>query len=192
MPSSLKSSKIVLPEIDKLADLERRLASEEGEGTTVNLYLPRSNIDEDAVHSTAQDDVPVAGGETILVVEDDPDVRTLTVTLLSDLGYGIPEAADAKSALAALDSSSSINLLFSDMVLPGGISGPEPAAEILQRRPGIAILHTSGYTENAALHQGRLDNGIELINKPFKKSDLTQMVRAASINRNCERSPPMV
>jgi CheY-like chemotaxis protein len=111
-------------------------------------------------------------------VEDDPDVRTLTVTLLSELGYEILEAADAEGALRALAQSSRINLLFTDVVLPGGVNGPELAAEVRRRRPGISTLFTSGYTEEALVHQNRLDEDVDLLNKPFQKADLALAIRA--------------
>ena len=128
-------------------------------------------------------EVPEARGETILVVEDEPDVRTLSVALLFNLGYEVLEAADGPAALSMLESSSRVNLLFTDVVLPGGMNGPELAAEVARRRPGIGILYTSGYTEDAILHQGWLDEGIELLDKPFRPEDLAQKIRAA-INRS--------
>jgi PAS domain S-box-containing protein len=152
--------------------------SEEGVGTTVTLYLPKSEITVQEDPSVAQDEPPAAGGETILVVEDD-EVRALTVTLLSNLGYKIVEAVDAAAAFESLESSPEIDMLFSDVVLPGGKSGPELAAEVLQRWPGIAVLHASGYTEHAALHHGRLQDGVGLLNKPYRKVDLARMVREA-------------
>jgi PAS domain S-box-containing protein len=158
--------------------------SEPGVGTTVKLYLPESAAVEDDAQLVGPDDAPRAGGETILVVEDDPDVRTLTVTLLSELGYEILEASDAAGALRVLDGSPRINLLFTDVVLPGGMNGPELAAEIRRRRPGMAMLFTSGYTEEAIIHQDRLEDEIELLNKPFKRSDLAQKIRAVLEHAN--------
>ena len=114
----------------------------------------------------------------LMVVEDDPAVLTLSVTLLRDLGYEILEAADAISALRALETSSRINLLFTDVVLPGAMNGPDLAIEIQRRRPGIGVLFTSGYTDNAIVHQGQLDEEVELLNKPFTKADLARKIRA--------------
>ena len=152
--------------------------SEQGEGTTVKIYLPRS---EDAAGKSRHTDPiesPEARGETILVVEDDTDVRTLAVALLRDLGYESLEAADAQSALRMLETSSQINLLFTDVILPGGVNGLELAAQVGQRRPGIGVLYTSGYTENAIIHQGRFDEGMALLKKPYKKSHLARKIRA--------------
>jgi PAS domain S-box-containing protein len=152
--------------------------SEVGVGTTVKLYLPRSRGGKPASLPSGPLDVPRARGEIILVVEDDPSVRTLSVALLSDLGYGVLEAADGPAALLVLETSPQIDLLFTDVVLPGGMRGPELAAEITRRRPRITVLYTSGYTENAIVHQGRLDEGVDLLNKPFRRDDLARKVRA--------------
>ena len=156
--------------------------SEQGVGTTVKVYLPRSDpLSEGAAGITRRIDQiesPEARGETILVVEDDTDVRTLAVALLRDLGYEILEAADAESALRILGTSSRINLLFTDVILPGGINGPELAAEVRRRRPEIGVLYASGYTENAIIHQGRFDESLELLKKPYKKSHLARKIRA--------------
>ena len=151
--------------------------SEQGVGTTVKLYLPRSRGPAEELHHGDRTDVPAARGERILVVEDDPDVRTLAVVLLRGLGYEILEAPDAGSALIALETSPRVHLLFTDVVLPGDMNGPDLAAEVHRRRPGIGILYTSGYTENAIIHQGRVDDGLELLNKPYSKADLARKVR---------------
>ncbi len=142
------------------------------------MYLPRSLAGAEEARHEEQETEPRARGETILVVEDDPDVRALAVALLSDLGYEIVEAADGDSALAALDRTPRVNLLFTDVVLPGGISGPKLAEEVKRRRPGVSVLFTSGYTDDAIIHQGRLDKGVELLNKPFRKADLARKVRS--------------
>ncbi|NNE33855.1 MAG: response regulator, partial [Rhodothermales bacterium] len=153
--------------------------SEEGKGTTFKLYLPRS--DEPVRHSEKSDHQvqPSSHGETVLVVEDDPDVRTLSVALLRSLGYEIVEAADGESAIKALDSAPNVNLLFTDVVLPGGMSGPELAEKIRQRWPGIPVLFTSGYTELVDFDQSLLNQDSELLRKPFRKADLATKVRVA-------------
>jgi len=152
--------------------------SESGIGTTVKIYLPRSKEKSDDALSRESEREPQARGETILVVEDDPDVRTLTVALLSDLGYAVLDARDAPSALEALDRNSRVNMLFTDVVLPGGMNGPQLAEEINRRCPGVSVLFTSGYTDDAIIHQDRLDERVELLSKPFRKSDLARKVRA--------------
>jgi PAS domain S-box-containing protein len=153
--------------------------SEENFGTTVKMYLPRSGSEAEQLHHREKAVVPKARGETILVVEDDPDVRTLSVALLSSLGYEVIVAADGPQALSMLEKSPRINLLFTDVVLPGGMNGPELAAEVARRQPGVRILYTSGYTEDAIIHQGWLNGGTELLHKPFSRADLERKVRAS-------------
>jgi CheY-like chemotaxis protein len=151
--------------------------SEEGEGTTIKLYLPRSTGTEVAERKPATNEVPVARGETVLVVEDDPDLRTLAVALLSDLGYQVMEAATGAAALEQLGSTTRANLLLTDVVLPGGINGRELAAEAESRARGIKVLYMSGYPEDAIMHHGRLDPDVELLQKPFRRADLARAVR---------------
>jgi len=151
--------------------------SEEGEGTTIKLYLPRSTETVADKREPVMDEVPVAQGETVLVVEDDPDLRTLAVALLSSLGYRIIEAATGAAALEELGPTSGVNLLLTDVVLPGGMNGRELATKMAQRVPGIQVLYMSGYTEDAIMHHGRLDADAELLQKPFRRSDLARAVR---------------
>jgi CheY-like chemotaxis protein len=153
--------------------------SEEGEGTTVKLHLPRSRKTNERASRPDQEDVPEARGETVLVVEDDPEVRTLSVALLRSFGYEILEAADGQTALKILETAPRVNLLFADVVLPGGMSGPELAAEVRDRFPGIAVLCTSGYTELANIDQSAFSEGTELLQKPRRKADLARKVRHA-------------
>jgi PAS domain S-box-containing protein len=151
--------------------------SEEGEGTTIKLYLPRSTATEAVERKPVTDEVPVAPGETVLVVEDDPDLRTLSVALLSNLGYQVMEAATGPAALEQLGSTTRVNLLLTDVVLPGGMNGRELAAEVEQCAPGIPVLYMSGYAEDAITHHGRLDPDAELLQKPFSRADLARAVR---------------
>ncbi len=151
--------------------------SEEGEGTTIKLYLPRSTETEAAEKKPETDEVPIARGETVLVVEDDPDLRTLAVALLGNLGYQVMEAGTAAAALEELGSATRVNLLLTDVVLPGGMNGRELATEIVRRDPEIKVLYMSGYTKNAILHHGRLDADAELLQKPFRRADLARAVR---------------
>lgn len=156
--------------------------SELGEGTTVKLFLPRSDLSAPSQVVPDQDpqitEVPKARGETILVVEDEGDVRTLVVALLSGIGYEILEAGNAESALTALETSSRINMVLTDVILAGEMNGPDLAREISRRRPGIGILYMSGYAENAIANYAGIDEGAELLTKPFKRADLAQKVRA--------------
>ncbi len=125
----------------------------------------------------ATDELLVARGETVLVVEDDPDLRTLAVALLSSLGYQIIESANGAAALEQLGSTTRVNLLLTDEVLSGDMNGRELAIEAEQRAPGINVLYMSGYTEDAIMHHGRLDADAELLQKPFRRIDLARAVR---------------
>jgi CheY-like chemotaxis protein len=154
-----------------------KIYSEEGHGTTIKLYLPpaRSQAEVKAVVAA-----PVAGGtETILVVEDDPLVRNFVTMQLKSLGYRTVAAADSRSALALVDKGEPFDLLFTDVIMPGGISGRQLADEVLKKRPGTRVLYTSGYTDNAIVHHGRLDKGVLLLTKPYRKNQLARMVRQA-------------
>ncbi len=157
--------------------------SEVGEGTSVKLYLPRvKTAEQESGRPETQSDIPLARGETVLVVEDDVEVRTLVVSLLRDLGYDIHEAGNGKAALALLDELPCANLLLTDVVLPNGMNGRVLAEEVQRRLPGTAILFMSGYTENSIVHHGRLDDGVQLLQKPFRMSDLARAVRRALAN----------
>lgn len=152
--------------------------SEVGEGTTIRMYLPRAVDEETAVVSEAEAGAPISGGsETVLVVEDDEDVRATAVELLSELGYHVLRARDAASGWAIIESGARIDLLFTDVVMPGPMQSRELARRAKQRLPGIAVLFTSGYTENAIVHGGRLDEGVELLSKPYTREDLARRVR---------------
>jgi CheY-like chemotaxis protein len=153
--------------------------SEPGEGTTIKLYLPRSTAAAAVESKPATGAVPAARGETVLVVEDDPDLRTLAVALLSNLGYQVLEAGTAAAALVQLASTTRVNLLLTDVMLPGGMNGRELAEEAERRAPGLQVLYMSGYTEDAIMHHGRLDAGAELLQKPFRRADLARAVRRA-------------
>jgi CheY-like chemotaxis protein len=115
--------------------------------------------------------------ETILVLEDDDDVRTYSVECLRDLGYRVLEAHDGPSALRLLERQPRVDLLFSDVVLPGGLTGAQVAAQAKEMRPELKVLFTTGYARNAIIHHGRLDKGVHLITKPFSFTDLAAKVR---------------
>ena len=153
-----------------------KIYSEPGHGTTVKIYLPRSVQSEDRL--VALDDAGVRGGnETILVAEDDDEVREIVVSMLADLGYRVLKARDAESALSIIDSGIAIDLLFTDVVMPGPVRSTELARKAVERQPGMAVLFTSGYTENAIVHGGRLDEGVELLSKPYTREALARRVR---------------
>jgi CheY-like chemotaxis protein len=153
-----------------------KIYSEVGHGTTVRLYLPRARQPEDL--ETDIETGPITGGsETILVVEDDEDVRGTVVDLLSELGYRVLRAKDAQSALAIVESGVPIDLLFTDVVMPGPLRSPELARKARERLPNIAVLFTSGYTDNAIVHGGRLDEGVDLLSKPYSREAMARKIR---------------
>jgi len=151
--------------------------SEVGEGTTVKLYLPRSSQDEDPAPINWSSG-PIQGGtETVLVVEDDEEVRETAVATLVGLGYRVLRAKDADSALTVVDSGVPIDVLFTDVMMPGKLRSRELARKAKQRLPALAVLFTSGYTENSIVHGGRLDEGVELLSKPYTREALARRIR---------------
>jgi signal transduction histidine kinase/CheY-like chemotaxis protein len=155
-----------------------KIYSEPGEGTTVKIYLPRLLGTFADQPEEAGLGLPEAQGqETILVCEDDEDVRTYSAEVLRELGYVVLEAGDGPSALALLKATDHVDLLFTDVVLPGGMSGAELAREAAKSRSGIKTLFTTGYARNAIVHHGRLDAGVDLLTKPFSYADLASRVR---------------
>ncbi|MGJ4890817.1 PAS domain S-box protein [Bradyrhizobium sp. HKCCYLRH3099] len=155
-----------------------RIYSEEGHGTTIRMYLPPGSDGAVTLPSGAAPAVQ-GGHETILVVEDDRLVRGYVLAQLHALGYATLEAANAAEALAILNAGEPFDLLFTDIIMPGTMNGRQLASEIQRLRPGQPVLFTSGYTENAVVHHGRLDEGILLLPKPYRKSELAKMVRKA-------------
>lgn len=153
--------------------------SEPGHGTTVKLYLPRATGPDARPAPVPPAAAPAGGAETVLVVEDDALVRRYACTELQALGYRVLDADSGAAALAVIEREPGIDLLFSDVVMPGGMSGRELADAALRRRPGLKVLYTSGYTENAIVHHGRLDAGVMLLAKPYRRSELAQAVRSA-------------
>ena len=156
-----------------------KVYSEQGLGTTVKLYLPRAVADADQGIEQHQQAALPGGSETILLVEDNELVREQVRMQLESLGYVTVCAANAKEALALLDRGVNPHLLFTDVIMPGGINGSQLAQEAIKRLPLIKILFTSGYTENAMIHQGRLEPGVLLLAKPYRKLDLARMLRSA-------------
>ncbi|MGJ4941481.1 PAS domain S-box protein [Bradyrhizobium sp. HKCCYLS1011] len=155
-----------------------RIYSEEGHGTTIRMYLPPGRSG--AVASAAASAAPIEGGdETILVVEDDRLVRGYVLAQLHSLGYATLEAANANEALAIARSDAPFELLFTDIIMPGFMNGRQLASAIQRIRPGQKVLFTSGYTENAIVHHGRLESGILLLAKPYRKSELARLIRTA-------------
>jgi signal transduction histidine kinase/ActR/RegA family two-component response regulator len=153
-----------------------KIYSEEGYGTTIKLYLPQAHAQAALVAAAP---AITGGGETILVVEDDPLVREFAVAQLRSLGYATVTAANGALALAQVESGTPFDLLFTDVIMPGGMNGRQLADQIAKRVPELKVLYTSGYAENAIVHHGRLDPGVLLLAKPYRKADLARMVRAA-------------
>ncbi|MHC6151104.1 CHASE3 domain-containing protein [Bradyrhizobium elkanii] len=154
-----------------------KIYSEEGHGTTIKLYLPPAR---GQVEVEPPPPEPVRrGSEVILVVEDDQLVRNYVVTQLGSLGYKTIAVPDARAALALVDKGEKFDLLFTDVIMPGGMNGRQLADEVQKRRPGIKVLYTSGYTENAIVHHGRLDEGVLLLAKPYRKAQLAGMLQQA-------------
>jgi PAS domain S-box-containing protein len=157
-----------------------RIYSELGEGTAVKIYLPRHAEGEQHPEIVAQlrETARAIGRESILVVEDDDALRGYAKEILSELGYRVLEARNGPDALDLLDKMQDIDLLFTDIVMPGGVDGRKLADEATRRRPGLKVLFTTGYTRNAIVHHGRLDPGVQLLVKPFTFGELSEKVRA--------------
>ena len=156
--------------------------SEPGEGTTVRLYVPRSI--EDAARAKKRVNEPLPRGEArVLLVEDNDLVRKYTRDQLATLGYRVEAAADGLEAKTILESDRPIDLLLTDVILPGGMSGRDLATLAEELRPGLKVLYMSGYTENAIVHHGRLDPGVTLLSKPFKRADLARKVHEVLVAR---------
>jgi CheY-like chemotaxis protein len=160
-----------------------RIYSEVGQGTAVKIYLPRLlhggeiSAAPAATTKPSQAETRAHPQETVLLVEDNDGVRAYTKSALEDLGYRVLEAADAEQALRVLDGEPKIDLLFTDVVLPGGTNGRQLADQILQKRQGLPVLFTTGYTRNAIIHHGRLDSNVNLLNKPYTQQDLARKIR---------------
>jgi PAS domain S-box-containing protein len=154
-----------------------KIYSEVGQGTTVKLYLPRLVAAGAAVAREPEPVLARTATETILVVEDDDDVRSFTADVLGELGYQVTVASDGPVALSVLEKLARVDLLLTDVGLPNGMNGRQLADEVRRRRPEIRVLYTTGYARNAIVHHGRLDPGVELIVKPFSQSSLAAKIR---------------
>jgi CheY-like chemotaxis protein len=155
-----------------------KVYSEQGHGTSFKIYLPSTS--DTADQSTSSTAAPVRGGsETVMIVEDDALVRSYVTQQLESLGYRTVCASDASEALKLVDGGAEFELLFTDVIMPGSMNGRQLADEIVKRRPSVRVLFTSGYTEDAIVRHGRLDAGVLLLAKPYRKSDLGRMIREA-------------
>ncbi|QOZ56255.1 two-component system sensor histidine kinase/response regulator [Bradyrhizobium sp. CCBAU 53338] len=163
-----------------------KIYSEEGHGTTIKLYLPPGQGVTEATSSIAPQ--AEGGAETIFVVEDDNLVRNFVTAQLQSLGYKTVSAGDSRAALQMIEAGQAFDLLFTDIVIPGGMSGRVLAEEVAKRRPGVRVLYTSGYTDNAIVHHGKLDDGVMLLTKPYRRNQLAEMIRKA-LNGGPSASP---
>jgi len=154
--------------------------SRPGAGTAVRIYLPRlcDDADEDEPAEEVPETDTKLGSETILVVEDDDAVRAFSTDVLRELGYRVLEAPNAGAALEILDRQPHVQLLFTDIGLPGAMSGRQLSDEARQRRHGLKVLLTTGYAKDTIIQTGRLEMGVALISKPFGSADLAKRVRA--------------
>ena len=171
-----------------------KIYSEVGEGTTVKIYLPRTRRAQDAADSASQQMVQ-GGSERILVVEDDEGVRAAVIDMLTDLGYRVQRAENAEGALKLLEGGAKVDLLFTDVVMPGSITTRELARRARELDPGLKILYTSGYTQNAIVHNGRLDDDAFLLSKPYRKDELARKLRsvlAGTARGPLQAEPPSV
>jgi signal transduction histidine kinase len=159
-----------------------KIYSEEGHGTSVKLYLPQAAGVPEVSATEASIAAGDQGDESILIVEDDALVREYVVTQIRRFGYRTLAASNAAEALAVMDGPERIDLLFTDVIIPGGMNGRQLATEAVRRRPGLKVLYTSGYTENAIVHHGRLDAGVLLLPKPYISSDLARLIRTALVS----------
>ena len=161
-----------------------KIYSEPGEGTAIKLYFPRladnTGLPEwqpiEHRRDRKAEDIGDLG-DTILLVEDDEEVNRFATEVLREEGYNVIATHDARSALRLLDANPGIKLLFTDVILPGGMNGRQLSDEALRRRPDLKVLYATGYTRDAIIHQGRLDADVELLNKPFTHDLLTRKVR---------------
>jgi signal transduction histidine kinase len=161
-----------------------RIYSEPNEGTSVKIYLPRIKAAEAAANPEelpprdARVETATSRSETVLVVEDNDDVRNYAQSALEELGYTVLLARDAAEALQITANGGRIDLLFTDVVLPGKMNGRLLSQKILEERPNLPVLFTTGYTPNAIVHHGRLDPDVQLLSKPYTQSDLSRKIRA--------------
>jgi CheY-like chemotaxis protein len=170
-----------------------RIYSEVGEGTTVKIYLPR-HVDSADIAANPRGEIanarpmPLAqAGETILLVEDDAPIRDYASGVLEELGYEVVAVADADSALRALGGMARVDLLFTDVILGAGNNGRQLADRVQELRAALPVLFTTGYTRNAIVHHGRLDAGVQLLNKPYTQRDLAEKIRQAIDARGADR-----
>ena len=156
-----------------------RIYSEVGHGSNLCLYLPRhaGKLETEPAVTSAQIALRAEQGETVLVVDDEPSIRMLVTETLEDLGYAAIEAADGVSGLRVLQSDAQIDLLVTDVGLPGGMNGRQMADAARARRPDLRVLFITGYAENAVIGNGQLEAGTHVLTKPFAMDALAVRIR---------------
>jgi PAS domain S-box-containing protein len=154
-----------------------KIESEQGRGTAIRLYLPRAEGSAPVKAAPVRAYAPAPAHETILVVEDDPLVRGYVIAQLGSMGYQTLSCADGPAALALVDQGATFDLLFTDVIMPGGMNGRQLAEAVFKRRLGVRVLYTSGYSETAIAHGSQLDPDVVLLRKPYRKSDLSRKIR---------------
>jgi PAS domain S-box-containing protein len=153
-----------------------KIYTEQGHGTTVRIYLPKAT--EGKVQDISRVTPQLRGSnQVVLLVEDDEMVRMYAHHLLEDLGYRVLSASNGPEALELLAKTPDVRLLFTDVIMPGGMNGRQLADAACKLRPNLKVLYTSGYTENAIVHHGRLDPGVILLSKPYQRKDLVNKLR---------------
>ena len=153
------------------------IESEVGRGTTVKLYLPRADALSEVARDAAESEGKFNGDESILIVEDDPDVRAFDVVILERLGYTVRSANDGLAALSMADAMPALDLLLTDVLLPGGMSGKVIADRVIKRSPGTKVLFVSGFSEPTVRSEYTFGDGAELLPKPYSRDDLARKVR---------------
>jgi CheY-like chemotaxis protein len=156
-----------------------RIYSEPGQGTTVRIYLPRAADDVALAKPEIRDGSLPRGSEKILLVDDDAMVRKMVVMQLVNLGYRVVSAVNASEALEVLRRESGFDLLFTDVVMPGGLNGRQLADAARKLCPGLRVILSSGYAQSAVADQDRPDQGVHLLNKPYRRRELAMKLRAA-------------
>jgi len=171
-----------------------RLHSKKGQGTTVTIYLPRhaGALEVEQTLTVATHPTPAPLSAVVLVVEDEPDVRMVIVDVLSDFGYTILEVADGRSGLHILEAGIHIDLLLTDVGLPGGMNGRQLADAARQRRPDLKVLFATGYAESVAVGNGRMEQGMQVMTKPFELDALAARVQSMISSERIERKAARV
>ncbi len=164
-----------------------QLYSEPGRGTTARLYIPRTAVPAETVAAEPMG-LPMGNGELVLLVEDDPGVRQVAADALTGLGYGVQAVADAEAALRILEDGARPDVLFTDVVMPGELSTRALAERAQRMLPRLAVLFTSGYTQNSIVHNGELDRGVSLLSKPWRTEELARQMRSVLDRARAPRS----